>query len=177
LDRYGLRVNQKKVELWEAAKLEAHRCRKLQAIFAKKGDNKNPKLVRKFVNTYLAIPENKLEKTWNGGFPILNRLLWANIESLPKRLFNKLVIRFTSDEYICRADHQKLARVNALNKMRAKPVNLIKQIHELGTNTVHNGFHYEALTFAKTLKKASLIKHLKKRLEIVEKQMVDNELG
>ncbi len=105
LDRYGLRVNQKKVELWEAGKLEAHRCRKLQAIFAKKGDNKNPGLVRKFVNAYLAIPERKLQKTWNSGLPILNRLIWANVESLPKSLFNKLVIRFTSDEYIYHADH------------------------------------------------------------------------
>ena len=48
LDRIGLRVNQKKVHLWEVAELQKHRCRKIQAIFAKKGDNKKPPLVRQF---------------------------------------------------------------------------------------------------------------------------------
>ncbi len=63
LDRYGLRVNQKKVDLWEAAKLQQHRCRSIQALFAQKGDNQKPVLVRKFVDAYLAIPESDLEKT------------------------------------------------------------------------------------------------------------------
>ena len=75
LDRYGLRVNQKKVVLWTATKLQQHRCRSIQALFAKKGDNQNQVLVRKFVDAVLAIPVSDLEKTWNGGQPLINRLL------------------------------------------------------------------------------------------------------
>jgi hypothetical protein len=41
LDRYGLTVNQKKVELWTSSELERNRCRKIQAIFAKKGELKS----------------------------------------------------------------------------------------------------------------------------------------
>lgn len=177
LDRYGLRVNQKKVDLWEANELEVHRCRKLQAIFAKKGDNQNPDLVRKFVDTYLAIPTKNLKKTWNGGLPILNRLLWANLESLPKNIFNKLATRYTTNEYLLRADHHKLSRVYSLNKMSKKPVDLVKRIYDLGSKSVHNGFHFEALSFAKKLKNTALEKHLEERLKIIEKQMAHNELN
>lgn len=55
LDRYGLRVNQKKVKLWKTPELIKHRCRKIQAIFAAKGDNQNPALVHKFVDAYLKL--------------------------------------------------------------------------------------------------------------------------
>ena len=44
LDRYGLRVNQKKVELWTRADLEAFRCRDVQAIFKAPADNKDPEM-------------------------------------------------------------------------------------------------------------------------------------
>ena len=84
LDRQGLRVNQKKVDLWTVKKLEKHRCRSIQAIFAKPGDNKDTKLVRKFVDAYFKLSDAQLAQTWNKGFPLLNRLLWANIESLPQ---------------------------------------------------------------------------------------------
>jgi hypothetical protein len=170
-------VNQKKVELWEAGELEAHRCRSLQAIFAPKGANKNPDLVRKFADAYLFIPTRNLKKTWNGGLPLLNRLLWANLESLPKNIFSKLVTRYTSNEYLLRADHHKLIRVHSLNEMRKRPVDLVKRIYDLGSKSVHNGFHFEAVSFAKKLKNTVLEKHLEKRLEIIEKQMVHNELG
>jgi hypothetical protein len=58
LDRFGLRVNQKKVHLWEAEELCLHRCRDIQAIFAPPGDNKNPVLVRRFADAYLSIPKD-----------------------------------------------------------------------------------------------------------------------
>jgi hypothetical protein len=177
LDRYGLRVNQKKVDLWKANELEVHRCRKLQAIFAKKGDNQNPDLVRKFVDAYLAIPAKNLKETWNGGLPILNRLLWANLESLPKQIFNKLVMCYTTNEYLLRADHHKFTRVYSLNAMRKKPVDLVKRIHDLGSKSVHNGFHFEALSFAKKLKNIALEKHLEECLKIIERQMTHNELS
>jgi hypothetical protein len=177
LDRYGLRVNQKKVELWEAKKLEIHRCRSLQAIFCKKGDNKKPKLVRKFVEKYLRIPESKLKKTWNSGRPLLNRLLWADLESLPRNLFDKLLVRYTTNEYLLRADHNKLARVHSLNEMRKKPINLVKRIHELGSKNVHNGFHFEAISFARNIKNADLVRHFEERLMAIDKQMAHKELA
>ena len=39
LDRFGLRINQKKVDLWTVKDLQKYRCRSIQKIFAKKGDN------------------------------------------------------------------------------------------------------------------------------------------
>src|SRR5205085_1888595 len=112
-----LRVNQKKVELWKVPTLERHRLRHLQSIFAKKGDNKDPRKVREFARQYLAIPRAILDKSWNSGLPALNRLVWANIESLPHATFEKLVARFTTKKYLLRAEHDKLRRVYDLNKL------------------------------------------------------------
>jgi len=57
--------------------LEENRYRKIQAIFAEKGDNKKPELVRAFVEQYLQISRGELAQSWNGGLPLLNRLLYS----------------------------------------------------------------------------------------------------
>lgn len=177
LDRQGLRVNQKKVDLWTVQELEKHRCRKIQAIFAKAGDNKDPKLVRKFVDEYFKLSDAQLAETWNGGLPLLNRLLWANIESLPQVLFNKLLTRYTSKEYLLRAEKGKLLRVHELNAMRKKPISLAKRITDLGNSTFHNDFHHEAFSFAKEIKCGPMKKALAMRLKDLEKMMDDNRIS
>lgn len=176
LDRHGLRVNQKKVEIWTVKELQKHRCRDIQAIFANKGDNKNPKLVRKFVDAYLKLSDKKLATTWNGGMPLLNRLLWANIESLPNKLLEKLLTRYTSPEYLLRAEKEKLVRISQLNSQRKKPINLNKRIKELGQQTMHNAFHHEALGFAREVKNRPLTGYFIKRLAEIEAQMSNNQI-
>jgi hypothetical protein len=174
LDRFGLRVNQKKVDLWTTKGLQTHRCRAIQALFAKKGDNQDKALVRKFTDAYLAIPVGKLKGTWNGGLPLLNRLLWAKIESLPKNLFEKLLVRYTAKEYLLRADVEKLGRVAELNSMRRKPIDLSKRLREIGAASFHNGFHYEVLSFAKNTKNKTLAAHFEARLKTIEELMTHN---
>lgn len=177
LDRQGLRVNQKKVDLWTVKELEKYRCRKIQAIFAKPGDNKDPKLVRKFVDAYFKLSDVQLAKTWNRGLPLLNRLLWANIESLPQSLLNKLLTRYTSPKYLLRAEKDKLIRVHELNAKRKKPINLAKRITDLGDSTFHNGFHHEVLAFAQEIKNAAMMKAFAKRLKDLDKKMDDNRIS
>jgi hypothetical protein len=169
LDRFGLRVNQKKVDLWTTDELQTHRCRAIQSIFATKGDNQNKSLIRKFSNAYLAVPKQKLKSTWNGGLPLLNRLLWANIESLPARQFERLLIRFTAKEYLARADFEKLARVAELNSKRTKPLNFSKRLTEIGDESDHNAFHFEVLSFARNTKNRALENHFKERLQAIER--------
>ena len=174
LDRYGLRVNQKKVYLWTTKELQKNRCRSIQAIFAKKGDNQNKALVRKFTDAYLAIPKKRLKDTWNGGLPLLNRLLWAKTETLPKRQFEKLLVRYTSKEYLLRADVEKLVRVDELNNKRRKPIDLPKRLQEIGDTTDHNAFHYEVLSFARNTKNKSLADHFEERLKNINELTVHN---
>jgi hypothetical protein len=90
LDRYGLRVNQKKVDVRTAVELEVHRCRDVQALFGKKGDSQNPTLIKKFAKGYLGMSQAELAKSWNGGLPLLNRLLHSKLESIPKPMFDRL---------------------------------------------------------------------------------------
>jgi hypothetical protein len=174
LDRYGLRINQKKVDLWTAKELQKFRCRKIQAIFAKKGDNKDKKLVRKFTDAYLAIPKKKLKNTWNGGLPLLNRLLWADIESLPKKQFEKLLVRYTATDYLLRADFDKFARIADLNAKRKKPVPFVKKLAEMGDACDHNAFHFEVLLYARNTKKKALARHFRKRIRAIDKLMEFN---
>ena len=176
LDRYGLRVNQKKVLLWEASALQKHRCRKIQTIFAGKSDNQKAPLVRKFVEAYLAISTNRLERTWNHGHPLLNRLLFAKLESLPKRLFDKMVVRFTSDDYLFLVKHHKLLRIHELNGMRRTPVDFTARLMALGEKSVHNAFHYEVIAFAKAIKDAKLVAFFKRRLAAIEQLMAGDEV-
>jgi len=171
LGRFGLRVNQKKVDLRTVAELQEHRCRATQAIFAKKGNNQNPVLVRQFVDAYLAIPKPDLEKTWNRGVPLLNRLLWSNLESLPKSLFNAVVARLTSEQYLLRADCKKLARVYELNGKRTRPIDLGTHLRKIGDRSVHNSYHYEALAFANSVKDADLRSFCEARLASLDKLM------
>ncbi len=177
LDRYGLRVNQKKVEIWTRNELQKHRSRDIQSIFASTGDNKNAKLVRKFVDAYLKLSDKKLAASWNGGFPLLNRLLWANIECLPKKLLNTLLSRFTAPEYLRRAEKDKLVRVHQLNAMRSKPINLGKRLTELGQKSMHNAFHHEALSYAREVKDKALTIVFTKRLSEIEEQIEANRIS
>lgn len=176
LDKYGLRVNQKKVDLWTADELQRHRCRAIQAIFAQKGDNQKTQLVRKFVEAYLAIPKNDLQKTWNRGMPLLNRLLWANLEALPKKHFERIMVRLTSEQYLLQADQKKLKRVSELNSKRSEPINLAKRLRQLGDKTVHNSFHYGALAFAISANEQELKTYFESRLFSLEQQMNTYEI-
>ena len=60
LDRYGLRVNQKKVDIWTAAGLQQYRCQRFR-LDLPKGDNHNSVLVKKFGDDVLAIPTSDLK--------------------------------------------------------------------------------------------------------------------
>lgn len=176
LDRHGLRVNQKKVEVWTVKALQRHRCREIQSIFSAKGDNKDPKLVRMFVEKYLKLSDKQLAATWNGGLPLLNRLLWANIESLPRRLFEKLLTRYTDPAYLLRAEKDKLVRVHQLNGARTKPMNFKKRLIDLGGKCIHNAFHHEARGFAREVTDKEMVSFFTQRLTEIDSLMDSNRL-
>lgn len=131
--------------------------------------------MREFVNKYLAIPQENLNETWNNGFPLLNRLLWAKLDDLPPQQINELTSRFTSKKYLLRADHKMLKQIFIQNQKREKPIDFFKHIYEVSRNCVHNGFHIEALFFAKKLKETELEKHLHERLEAINNYMLNND--
>ena len=164
LDRYGLRVNQKKVHLWANAEIQEHRCRRIHAIFAEDGDNRKPGLVQKFVESYLSLSANRLAATWNAGMPLLNRLVWAKIESLPPTLFEEIVSRLTSDSYLLGANKGKLMRINSLNQRLRKPIDLAGRLTYLVENSVHNSFHHEVLSFATKNQSQQLAAKTRERL-------------
>jgi hypothetical protein len=100
LDRYGLRVNQMKVHLWTKDELIKHRCKEIQGIFSEKDDKENPEKVLAFVERYLEMSEDELAKSWNSGFPLLNRLLFADLESLPTEKLDLVTSRMMNSSYL-----------------------------------------------------------------------------
>lgn len=174
LDRYGLRINQKKVKKWKSDDLTEHRCRRIQSLFADKNDNKDPEIVLKFVQEYLRIPKRRLRATWNCGLPLLNRLLWANIEALPRDLFEALVNRMVCKDFLIQATTSKLLRIEKLNSLLVKPFGIDRKIKMIASKSVHNAFHYEAIGYARKLKKRTLEKYLLERLAKVAKLMSAN---
>ena len=171
LDRYGLRVNQKKVQWWKTPELIRHRCREIQAIFTTKGDNQNPALVRKFVDAYLALTPKELDNTWNGGMPLLNRLLWAKLDSLPRTLFNRMMVRLMAERFLLQADAKKMRRLSELNVVRTSPIDLDKRIRSIASKTVHNAFHHEARSFAQKIGNAILQTYLVERIDELNRIM------
>jgi hypothetical protein len=177
LDLYGLRVNQKKVYFWQASDLQQHRCRAIHALFGQERDNQNPLLVRKFVDAYLEIPERNLKETWNGGLPLLNRLLWANLSSLPEDLFERILVHLISEQYLLRADQKKLGQVYKLNAKRSRPIDFAERLKLLGEKAVHNAYHHEVLAFAFSLKDCELRSYCESRLASLEQQMNTNQIS
>lgn len=177
LDRYSLRVNQKKVRFWQASDLQQHRCRTIHATFAQERDSYSPVLVRNFVDAYLKIPERSLAETWNNGVPLLNRLLWANLSSLPEDLFERILVRLTSEQYLLRADHKKLGQVNKLNRKRSQPIDFAERLKLLGEKSVHNAYHHEVLAFANSIKDCELRTYCESRLASLEQQMNTNRIS
>ncbi len=176
LDRIGLRVNQKKVHIWDSDSLQEHRCRAIQSIFAHKGDNQVDFLVRRFVDAYFDMPEDSLKRTWNQGLPLLNRLLWANLESLPNRIFNRVVVRFTSDQFLICADSKKMKRIHELNLKRPHPINFVRLLERLADKCVHNAFHHEVFAFATAIKHQDLMGLMDSRLTAIDNLMNAQEI-
>lgn len=176
LDRYGLRVNQKKVDIWHTSELIEHRCRKIQSIFTEKDDNKNPVLVKEFVEEYLKIKKLHLQKMWNSGTPLLNRLLWANIKSLSPKLFNSIVERFITEEFILLSDHKKMSRIFYLNGKRKKPIDFIDHLKAISEKSVHNNYHYEAHAFAASIQNNDLKTHLENRIAFLNERIKTHEI-
>ena len=146
-------------------------------FFAKKGDNKDPELVRKFADAYLKLSAKQLADTWNGGLPLLNRLLWANLESLPQKLFNKILTCYTRESYLLQADQEKLARIHELNQKRKRPINLRKRLTDLGKVKVHNSFHYACLGFARAPNNRPMVKFFSNRIKEIRDQMESKQIS
>jgi len=80
--------------------------------------------------------------------PLLNRMLWAKLDSLPRSLFSKIMVRLTAEQFLLQANAQKMRRLSDLNALRTSPIDLNGRIRTIASKTVHNAFHHEARSFA-----------------------------
>ncbi|HTH53472.1 MAG TPA: hypothetical protein VL495_05955, partial [Edaphobacter sp.] len=116
-----------------------------------------------------------LSKSWNAGYPLLNRLVFAQLESLSEETFQQLLFRFLSDGYLLRADHKKIERIYQLCKASGDPSKLILKLIELLEKCVHNAFHYEVQKFAEGINEPALFDLCLERLKFIEALMSNAE--
>jgi hypothetical protein len=128
------------------------------------------------VRRYLKVGKSELAKSWNKGLPLLNRLLHSNLESLPKPAFESVVKRFTSVDYLYRADHRKLARVAELAQKCDRSPEMNRRLSKLLKSSVHNSFHYEVRAFAVQKEERKLEVLSSERLALIETLMKKDEI-
>jgi hypothetical protein len=148
LDQYGLRVNQKKVQLWECSEFERHRLRDLHGILDVPRHKRDSERVSQYTTLYLSLSPEQLAASWNGGLPALTRLLWCDLEHLSQRQYNQVLERVTDDDYLERADSGKLKRIYAVCESPEMKSWLVERLGWLMEKLVHNSFHYHVLAFA-----------------------------
>ena len=110
----------------------------------------------------------------NGGMPLLNRLLWARLDSLPRSLFNKMMVRLTAERFLLQVDAQKMKRISKLNALRTSPIDLNNRIRTIASMTVHNAFHHEARSYAQEIGDTILQTFLIGRLDELSRIMQSN---
>jgi phage I-like protein len=115
-----------------------------------------------------------LASTWNGGMPLLNRMLWAKLDSLPRALFGKLMARLLSHSFLMQATDDKLKRLSELNALRAKPIDMNKRLHAIAAKSVHNAFHHEVLAYSQKVNAVELEQFLVKRIAELAQLMDEN---
>jgi hypothetical protein len=103
--------------------------------------------------------------------PLLNRLLWSNIDSLPPDQFNRILDRLTTDQFILFAKSNAIKRIYELNSKRCEPINFIELLKRIGDKTVHDAYHYEVVAFANSINSKELSDYFKKRIESLRLQL------
>lgn len=151
LNCFGLSTNQKKVIYRKTEDLIKYRSFDIFEILADENTKDNPDVVEKFTDEYIKIKSNGFDELKDRGLPLLNKLLFRNIESLP---VNKKIIILSdllNDEFLLKVKADKFNRIYSLLYSKDKK-KFINQLLKLSSETYHNSFHFEVIKFLKSRK-------------------------
>jgi hypothetical protein len=151
LNSFGLSINQKKVVFRKTEELIAYRSFAIFDIFADEGTRDNPEIVERFVDEYINIKGTDINNVKDRGVPLLNRVLFRNIKSLPVSKKQIILADLITDEYISKASFNKINRIYELIYARDKR-KFINQLLRLSTQLNHNSYHFELIRFLKSKK-------------------------
>lgn len=151
LNCFGLSINQKKVAYKKTEDLIKHRSFDTFEILADKNTRDNPDVIERFTDEYLRIREGDLSELKSRGSPLINKLLFRKIESLPANKKIVILADLLKDDFILKINAGKLERIYSLlySKDRKKFIN---QLLKLSQKTYHNSFHLELMKFLKAKK-------------------------
>lgn len=151
LNCFGLSINQKKVKYRQTEELINYRSFSIFEILADKNTQDNPDVIENFTDEYLKIRKKGLDEIKGKGVPLINKLIFRKIETLPVGKKILILSDLLNDDYILKISADKIDRIYSLlyAKDRRKFIN---QLLKLSQNNYHNSFHYELIKFLKSKK-------------------------
>ena len=87
---------------------------------------------------------------------LLNRIIWAKLESLPQAKYELLLDRFLEEPYLLRASSSQFERLFELSSKSYSNIEFCELLKKLARQSVHNAYHYAVLSFAKKIKNCDL---------------------
>lgn len=164
LNTFGLSVNQKKVNYRTAKELIQYRQ---FAIFDILKKDSSPSAVEKFVDKYLSLRKRGIKQTKDQGLPLLSKLLYCNLEFLPKSKKKQLLRDFLREDYIAQIKSDKMEKICHLLPARERK-KFIKKLLKLSLKLQHNSYHLELIKFLKV--KRMNVTDLKGRVRELERE-------
>ncbi len=166
LNCFGLSINQKKVVYRKTEELITYRSFNVFEILANEQTRDNPDVIERFSDEYLKIRQSGLDSLKGKGFPLINKLLFRKIESLPVSKKMVILSDLLDDNFVSIIKADKFERIYSLlySKDRRKFIN---QLLKLSQKIYHNSFHYELIKFLKLKKIDSSA--VKERIAVLQK--------
>lgn len=167
LCKFGLSINQKKVQFYSSEQLITNRSFDIFDIISTDEDREDSSKVEKFVDRYLAILDSQgLDNLKDKGKALLNRLIFCKgLANIPYRKKIKIIACFLSNEYLSTSTYEHFKRIyNLLAKNEQDE--FINQLNTLSDLLIHNRFHYQLVIFYEEL--GIETEHIKKRISDLE---------
>ncbi len=156
LNKYGLRVNQRKVNLWDIKDLEEHRFRRFFEIQKNNPGLTDSQVVEMFVSDFLGLSNLELKAGWNNGYPLLNWLVFKDLSHIDEMSLRLLLSHFSQDEFIVRLTADKLASVARHHKILGIENEFLEKVSCLVKSSSHNVFLIEIVDFSRKYKSKKL---------------------
>ena len=147
LSDLGLNINQKKVKYFRKKELIQSRAYKIFDQLNGDMDQLND-----VVNELLSMSKEQFERFHNSGIPILNKLIYKDLNKLDDCVLSKILDCFyLSESYLThpRIDDQKLYKIYTLIKEDLKKGEFIEALKAISNRFLHNYFHYVVLKLFK----------------------------
>lgn len=146
----GLTINQKKVSVRTISEMIDYRSYKLFDILLEPGSNGDPDKSVAYINEVAdIIVSDQREKIKARGLPLLNRALTCNWEKVNYSERVKLLSWYLDEDFLKDAKSYQFSAIHERLPDKERK-DFMSSLGRLSERLIHNGFHYEVMSFMKS---------------------------